>query len=320
MDVHCSTCTEPWDARALENGFSFFEMRDFQNLEKGHALCRVEKAGNDFNLAVSLLEAVDPEEAQATRQAVVAASRAKYAIPRAEVEAAERAEFNSEDAKPEPAKSKPTPPSEMNHAEPKAAEVRKSTISETEAAAEVASCEEKHVPPILSKAALQSVKEPAIRALHEQAPVRDLGRGGAQHQAIQKRIKQAAEALGFRSTIEKELPESKRSVDLFLERADQIIACEISITTTVDHEVGNVLKCIEAGHLHIAVICINADHLHKIKIAVGGTLGPEAAARVGYMWKDKKLLVNPAEVPVRKLMYEMFLARLSLLGAIFNFF
>ena len=67
------------DARALENGFSFFEARDLQNLETGQAICRVEKADGDFNLAVPFPEAVDPHEAQATRQAVIAASRAKYA-------------------------------------------------------------------------------------------------------------------------------------------------------------------------------------------------------------------------------------------------
>ena len=64
-------------------------------------------------------------------------------------------------------------------------------------------------------------------------PPRDLGRGGAQHQAIQKRIKEAAEELGFRSVIEKPVLDGQGSVDLWLERAGLSIACEISI---IDHD------------------------------------------------------------------------------------
>jgi len=53
-------------------------------------------------------------------------------------------------------------------------------------------------------------------------------------------MKTAAEALGFRGIIEKEVLGGQGSVDLLLERQDQTIACEISISTTIDHEVGNV--------------------------------------------------------------------------------
>ena len=45
--------------------------------------------------------------------------------------------------------------------------------------------------------------------------------------------------------IEKQIPEG--SVDLLLERPGQTFACEISITTTIDHEVGNVAKCLRVG-------------------------------------------------------------------------
>jgi hypothetical protein len=99
---------------------------------------------------------------------------------------------------------------------------------------------------------------------------------------MQRRIKEAAEALGFRSVIEKQIAGSQESVDLLLERGDQKIACEISVTTTIDHEVGNIRKCLKAGLPQVAIICVSADRLEKIAVAVSGSLGAEAAARVAY--------------------------------------
>ncbi len=128
----------------------------------------------------------------------------------------------------------------------------------------------------------------------------DMGRGGAQHQAIQKRIKEAAEALGFRSVIEKPVLDGEGSVDLWLERPGQAIACEISISTTIDHEVGNVEKCLKAGVPKVAVICLDESRLRKIGSAVSGSLGSELAGRVEYFQPDEFIaaLKGMPETPI----------------------
>src|SRR5205823_2762091 len=148
--------------------------------ETGRAVCRIEKASQDFNLTI--LPPVDPEpdEAKATQIRVIAASRKKYGMPRADIEAALQSAQEKSSARrpediagpsdappprrpPQPTATAPPPPSESPPA-PKPAEMPKATVPT------------------------------------------DMGRGGAQHKAIQHRLKADAEALGFVATIEKEIP------------------------------------------------------------------------------------------------------------------
>ena len=265
------------DARTLENGFANFEARDLQNLETGQAICRVEKAAGDFNLTIPLAVEPDADQAEATRQAVITASREKYATPRAEVETALRAKFDTEETEPRPAKVKSVPV--PTAAEPKAGEAPEVTVSEKEQAPVAApAVAVPEVAPVTPKQA--EAPKPAV-------PPPDLGKGGAQHKAIQKRVKEAAEALGFRSVIEQEVLDGKGSVDLLLVRDEQAIACEISLTTSIDHEVGNVAKCLKAGFRTVAVICLSEDRLEKIQVAVVGSLGAEATSGVAFFQPDQ---------------------------------
>ena len=109
-----------------------------------------------------------------------------------------------------------------------------------------------------------------------------------------------AEGLGFRATIEKPILDGQGSIDLLLERGDTIIACEISVTTSIDHEVGNVRKCLKAGFPSVAVICVDEERLQRIATAVSGSLGPEMATRVLYCQADQfiaHLKSIPTSVP-----------------------
>jgi hypothetical protein len=98
---------------------------------------------------------------------------------------------------------------------------------------------EPKLPQIVAPVVVPVSKPPAAVEKKTPSPPADLGKGGEQHKAMQQRIKEAADLLGFRSAIEKQIGESQESIDLFLERGDQRIACEISVSTTIDHEVGN---------------------------------------------------------------------------------
>ncbi len=273
------------DARKLSESFSFFEARDLKNLETGQAIARVERSDFDFNLTVPPPDIQDEAQASNRRQEVITASREKYGTPRAQVEAMlhRTREGERPDSQPKktemprepvtvPMQQPPTLPVSMPVVivETKVADVPKPTGSE---------------------------KEKVVR----EKPLSDLGKGGAQHQAIQRRIKEAAEALGFRSVIERPVLEGQGSVDLFLERSGHAIACEISITTTIDHEVGNVVKCLKAGIPKVAVICLEEQRLQKIAAAISGSLGSEAATRVSYYLPDQFIAdLKTLPLPVAK--------------------
>lgn len=91
------------DAKALAEGFSFFEARDLQSLGVGEAVARVERADFDFNLHIQRPDPVDPALAAARRAAAVAASRAGYATPRDEVDALLASKVYSQENTEEPA-------------------------------------------------------------------------------------------------------------------------------------------------------------------------------------------------------------------------
>ncbi len=264
------------DARALEGGFSSFEARDLQNLATGHAVCRVERSDCDFNLAVRRAEDLDEDAAHERRARVAAASRAKYGTLRTEIDRA----FVIEVSPPEPEKKEA--PRNRSSASPE-------TASPTEA------------PPVpagecgASAVTVPIPTEPRVAPLNvcadvvvdkACAPVTDLGRGGAQHKAIQQRIKKAGEARGFRVTVEQEVLEGAGAIDLVLVRGEITIACEVTVTTTIDHEVGNIAKCVKAEFANIAVVSASAKKLSDIKAAVLASLGTKVADTVGYYDPD----------------------------------
>ena len=117
---------------------------------------------------------------------------------------------------------------------------------------------------------------------------RSLGRGGAQHKSIQERLQREANKLGFVAPVEKQLtPGMMAAADLVLCKGSLAIAVEICVTTTVDHEFGNVKKCLAAGFARVAVVSAKPKTLKDIALAVQSGLGPEEAAKVGYFNPDE---------------------------------
>jgi hypothetical protein len=101
-----------------------------------------------------------------------------------------------------------------------------------------------------------------------------LGRGGAEHKYLQHLIKRLAEERGFRATIEDSAGDGR--ADVVLKKDKLTIACEISVTTTVEHEVANLTKCLQAKFSHIIFVCKDKRRRTKVQEILTSTQ-PEAA-------------------------------------------
>lgn len=274
------------DAKRFAEGFSCFTAEDFENLGIGEAICRIERREFDFNLCVTPLAKV-PKECADAKAEIRRRSREAYGTPREKVaeELAKLWTFRTEES------------ADEGDAGRLASGQRASVESSAPAPITPPVLPSPPAPPIASQSGRSAVADAAFSTqapppkwatkAGPSVPPADLGRGGAQHQILQMRIKGVAEGLGYKVTVEKPVLDNTGSIDLALEKPCRSIACEISITTTIDHEVGNVRKCLKAGFAQVAVVCVTEHRLHQITAAVEGCLGKEEAARVGYYTPDQ---------------------------------
>jgi len=240
-----------FDAKRLADGFSFFQANDLQNLQVGEAICRVERAEFDFNLKTLPLPFIDRAEAELRRERIVALSRERYATPRAVVEAA---------LTPEEAPSVVTPPAHVSKS--------RAPLADPPPSVAPSMPEERRIP-----------IPPSPRTKPPSTPT-TVGRGGPQHKYIQELVRRWASSRGYKTTIEKEILGGLGSVDVALEKEGRSIACEISVTTSVEHEVGNVQKCLTAGFEHVVLLLTERRMMAKARDAIAATVSEDERARV----------------------------------------
>ena len=278
------------DAKKLAEGFSYFESKDLRNLETGQAVCRVERSDFDFNLTIPLPDKPDEAAAATRRQEVTTRSREKYGTARADVEAMLAKSRATSPTDEPPQASPPSRPVEPKPTAPVVAEPPKPAI---------ATAPQAELPPPLSDI-LKTAPATPIAETHTPPREPTPGRGGTEHQAIQRRIKEEAEKLGFRSIIEKSVLEGQASIDVWLERNSLIIACEISFTNTEDNESNKIIRCLNGGIPKFAMICADEKKLRKIETVISRSVEAELASRVEYFQPDpfiEYLKSLPVELP-----------------------
>src|SRR5581483_9349056 len=236
-----------FDARKLEQGFSSFTAADLQNLSVGEAICRIDRSDYDFNLHALPVPDIDSDLARQRRGLLTVLSREKYARQRKEVEA----EFSMAEPKAE------TPPS-----------MPRKFVGDRQDKPQDAAKQE-------SRNAKKSSR--TLPASQQPAPH---GRGGQQHKYLQSLIKRMGESKGYQVTIEKQILGGLGSVDVALEKDETAIACEICITTTVEHELENIQKCFAAGFQRIIAVASEQKTLNAMKVLVVDILSEEQIRRL----------------------------------------
>jgi hypothetical protein len=114
------------------------------------------------------------------------------------------------------------------------------------------------------------------------------GTGGSQHRYIQSLIKRMAEEKGYRAVIEQPTSDGKGKVDIGLEKEETRIAVEISLTTSDDHEVENIKKCLASGFNMVVVCSPDKKVLNKIRSKANDGFNEQE--------KEKILYLQPEEI------------------------
>ncbi len=238
------------DAKTLGQSLAFFTADDLGNLGTGEAIVRLGRKEQDFNLKTVPVERGDALALAARRHEMRERSLARWGSPRVDVTP----------------RSTPAPEAEPKSAMPP--RVEKPATATAEAA-----------PPLETKA-------PPVAAAPE---ARRPGKGGAEHTYLQELVKRWAEERGFRAAVEEQIPGSRESIDVALYRGEAKIACEISVTTPLEYEVGNVEKCLAAGFGKVAVISLKKSRLAKLDKLLAGALPSENLRKVHFFTPDELL-------------------------------
>jgi hypothetical protein len=295
------------DAKRVAESFSFFESSDLLNLGKGEAICRIQKNDWDFNIETVVPPKPTAEEAKHRRDTLHYMTRRQYGMPR------ERVEEELAKSRVPPSRERVDPFAARTDSKKKAGAVNSTPaqdnsdipISQQRPAEdeEIRRIEEFYAKPETSKSvnAKQAASEPPTNSEHPKKvssqlarDAADLGRGGEQHRAIQQRIKEAGEQNGFRATIEKQILEGGSHIDVVLERGGSAWACQVGVTNTIDHEVGQVRNCVKAGYKKIVVISTKIPSLKKMESAVAVSLGADIAKQVTYFLPDAFIAELPS--------------------------
>jgi hypothetical protein len=240
------------DARTLTDGFSHFDARDLQSLSTGQAIARVERAEFDFNLSTPMLPPLAPDEGQQLREEIAARSRKQFGRPRAEIEELLRRPGEGPEVESEPVR-KATP----------ASAVRRPA----------------------AEAVLPAIPAPTVElppSVEIPTEASSSGRGGKQHKYLQSLISRWAEANGWRAGIEERILDGLGNVDVVLRKGERSVACEIGVTTSPEHEVGNIQKCLAASFERVLVVSPEKKTLNQIKALAASTLVEDQAGKVSY--------------------------------------
>jgi len=230
------------DAKKLESGFSYFEQDDLQSLGIGQAIMRIGSSKNDFNIATNPLPEIDSTTSDAIKEYIIQNTRSKYAKPKEELQEILNTllpKFSKKEVTTEKKLEKPSkePKKETTQIIKHKSQEKLKTKDEN--------------------SNVEEQKQKYLEKVEEQEEIR-------KHRSLQNFVKTMALQRGFKATLEEETKDGGR-VDVGLVKDDIRIAIEISVSNSVEYEVKNIQKCINAEYALIYIISENSNHLKNIE-------------------------------------------------------
>ena len=241
----------------LRNQLGSFEPADVTDLPKFHALCRPDRSSETFMFKTH----ARPEATRENfREEIVQNTAARYSTRT-------KGEQETQDPPAPAPASPPQPPPEPETDGAPQEEVA------SKAAAEQQPDEPSPVAPPKAKA-----RKKAADASADTAP--GVGRGSEGHKYLQYLLKKWGDSRGYKATVEKPILDGVGNVDVALESESRTIACEISVTTSAEHEVGNILKCVAGGFDVVILVSLDERLLTKAQKRLEQDLPPRDFSRV----------------------------------------
>jgi hypothetical protein len=104
-----------------------------------------------------------------------------------------------------------------------------------------------------------------------------------EHRRLQHLVKKLAEQSGYKATIEQPTDDGQGRIDVGLESDSKRIACEICVTTSPEHELQNIRKCLDSKY-DIVILCSpDKKALRKVKSLSEQELAESDLQRVQFL-------------------------------------
>ncbi|MGP1354552.1 MAG: type IV secretory system conjugative DNA transfer family protein [Parasphingopyxis sp.] len=112
------------------------------------------------------------------------------------------------------------------------------------------------------------------------------GGGGARHRELEALVKELGEAAGYRASIEEVILDGEGRADVILRKDSEIICVEVSVTTTREHELLNVQKCLRFGADKIWLVAGSARHRKSLEKHIVAALSDSERAKILFLTED----------------------------------
>ncbi|HTI69385.1 MAG TPA: type IV secretory system conjugative DNA transfer family protein [Candidatus Limnocylindria bacterium] len=278
------------DARKLAEEFGGFSSVDLLNLPTRHAIARVGPRDSAFNLETFFLpEAPRPMEEALDDLRV--RTRKTYCTPREDIRkelASLRDLFGRRKAADPFAAIKAKQDKERSKGgeEPSAA----GEDSATPPDAKTANTTTRLIP--AESLSSKSVSEPPAVDTESEESVE---KRSAKAEAIKNEIIQSAGNRGYSYKTEKPILRGEGRIDIVLRLGDREIACEISATTSAQHEADQLLHRLRAGVPELVFICDATHRRRRVEELVTAQIQPNEKTRVQFLTL-KQLLASLEQI------------------------